>query len=302
MTACQLFDIHTVSETLKQIKLVNYEWGHYVTTIYDEIRLGWSEKEQLLALFVQYKSAHYSPEEKALVANLWYAISNYAATAPIKDEGDESMEEPDQEELRSNTGSEADDVLEGRPQMGWQEYIGRQLCENHPSLVSQKGISGDVQTILELAIGHEAYWVIPEVDKNDNYFRKAATEKLRVALRKDENPNTVLSQAIQRGNVETIKRVVALCEHFEIEPARDEFILQNAILKKNVDVVDILLNAFGDLIAHRRNEKSALEELRALGDFEGKEEIEKSLVSKIVRLNDIALSRQLLYDSCSMCS
>lgn len=295
--SCRLFDLSTASETLKQIKLKNYDWGYYVTTIYNDFNLSWSQKKQLLALFVDYKSS----EEDALVANLWYALSNYNASAAIKDDDDEWMEneELDIEEPHNGVGSESDAVLEERPRMGWQEYIGRQLCQKYPRLASQKGISREVQTILGLAIGHEAYWVIPEVNDDGKYLEQAVSEDLKVALLKGESSNTVLSLAVQIGNVETVKRLVELYKYFEIEPAEDEFVLQNAILKKNGVVVDILLEAFEGLVVQRRNGKSALEELRPLGHFEDKAHIEQSLVSKIVRLQDIALSRQLLYDSSS---
>ncbi len=289
---CRIFDLSAASKILKQIKLKNYEWGHYVATIYDDFGLSWSQKEQLLALFVEYRS----DEEDALVANLWYTLSNHNASTATKDIDDElaGVEDLDLEELHIGNGSESDDILDERLERGWQEYIGRQLCQKYPRLASQKGISKEGQTILELAIGHEAYWVIPDVNENGKYDEQAVSEELKGALRKD-----VISLAVQIGNVETIKRLVALYKYFDIEPAEDEFILQNAVLKKNGAVVDLLLEAFDGLVMQRRNGKSVLEELRLLGHFEDKAHIEQSLVSKIVRLQDIALSRQLLYDSSS---
>lgn len=291
--SCRDFDLSAASISLNSIKLQNYEWGHYVATVYEDSHLSWPQREQLLALFVDYRC----DEENALVANLWYALSlsNNNASAANKDDDDELMESEDGNEI----GLESEAILEERLRMGWQEYIGRQLCQKYPRLASQKGISKEVRTILELAIGHEAYWVIPEVNENGKYLEQAVPEELKHALRKGESPNTVLSLAVQIGNVETIKRLVALYKHFKMEPAEDEFILQNAILKKNGVVVDLLLEAFEGLVEQRRNGKSALEELRHLGPFENKAHIEQSLVSKIVRLKDIALSRQLLYDSSS---
>jgi hypothetical protein len=289
---CRIFDLSGASKVLKQIKLRNYDWGHYVTTIYDDFGLSWSQKEQLLALFVDYRS----DEEDALVANLWYTLSNYNASTATKEDDDEltEIEDLDLEQLQIGNSLESDDVLDERSRMGWQEYIGRQLCQKYPRLASQKGISREVQTILELAIGHEAYWVIPDVNENGKYHEQAVSEDLKDVLRKG-----VISLAVQIGNVETIKRLVALYKYFDIEPAEDEFILQNAVLKKNGAVVDLLLEAFEGLVMQRRNGKSVLEELRPLGHFEDKAHIEQSLVSKIVRLQDIALSRQLLYDSSS---
>ncbi|KAH6705319.1 peptidase S8/S53 domain-containing protein [Leptodontidium sp. MPI-SDFR-AT-0119] len=240
-----------------------------VGKIYSNYALPFRQREKLIEIFLSYKS----DDIDFLAASLYFLLSeNLQHEAADEDDNDELSE------------------LE----IPWPEYVGQKRCQSHPYLVTRPGRPhNNGQTNLEFAVSSKAEWAVPSAATASD-FPLEDQAKLRDVLGKDE---TVLYLAVQTAHVGLVEKIIELNQQFGIKLPSKGRLLQTAIQKKNGDILDMILEASPNLVEQRGDNRSALQELRSLPSFSDKIRMEKSLISRIMHLEDFDVVRELLYDS-----
>lgn len=240
--------------------LLPYDWFHLVKSCLSNNFKAEETNSQLLQKFASYGN------DDMKVRNINYALRHY-------DRGE-----------KSSSNSEPDMVTPSEASI----QITKCMSGNDLGLLTHT--AGSADSILWNAVKFGAHWLIPSnIDKSQDN-----SEKIKSALKEDTPDCQILDVAVESG-ADMTKKIMTWLNTVEVGPPSHGTALFHAIRAKDINTVRLLLEFYPDMVKYEDKENnSALQILKDMLPFEGKEEIERELVSKILHQGSPAIVRRLL--------